>query len=180
MFKQIRSSHLELNEVYFWTSTIKGWYNLLQPHFYKQIIIDSLTYLVNRNKITVYAFVIMPNHIHLIWELNELNGKEMPHASFAKYTAHEFLKMTRAANGSKQYEVNDNERKHRFWQRDSLAICVDSKSVLEQKMDYIHLNPLQEKWNLAKYPEDYKWSSARYYEKGVDEFGLLTHYMERF
>lgn len=24
----------------------------------------------------------------------------------------------------------------------------------------MHHNPLQEKWNLAKYPEDYKWSSA--------------------
>jgi len=28
------------------------------------------------------------------------------------------------------------------------------------------------------YPEDYKYSSAKFYETGVDDFGLLTHYKE--
>jgi len=37
-------------------------------------------------------------------------------------------------------------------------------------------NPLQDKWKLVQYPEEYRYSSARFYEKGVDEFGLMTHY----
>ncbi len=179
IFKQTRSSQLELNEVYFWTSTIKDWHHLLKGDCFKQSIIDSLLYLVKRKKITVYAFVIMPNHIHLLWELNKLNGKESPHASFSKFTSHRFLQMLRADNLSHDYKVNGSDRKHRFWQRDPLAVLIDSKVKFEQKLDYIHLNPLQEKWNLAEYPEDYKWSSARFYEKRSDEFGLLTHYMDR-
>jgi hypothetical protein len=57
---------------------------------------------------------------------------------------------------------------------------MDSKKKFEQKLDYIHNNPLQEKWNLAKSPEEYKWSSASFYHTGIDPFGILTHYMERF
>jgi hypothetical protein len=45
-----------------------------------------------------------------------------------------------------------------------------------QKLDYIHNNPLQPKWTLAMHPEDYRYSSARYYQTGEDEFELISHY----
>jgi len=66
---------MELNKLYFYTATIIGWKHLLKPDKYKDVIIDSLKYLIKIKKIVVYGFVIMPNHIHLIWELLELNGK---------------------------------------------------------------------------------------------------------
>ncbi|MEJ7674941.1 MAG: hypothetical protein WKF59_20140 [Chitinophagaceae bacterium] len=44
------------------------------------------------NYVHIYAFVIMPNHIHIIWRQVNLNGKETPQGSFLKYTAHEFLR----------------------------------------------------------------------------------------
>ncbi|MBX9853783.1 MAG: hypothetical protein K2X86_18720 [Cytophagaceae bacterium] len=57
---------------------------------------------------------------------------------------------------------------------------MNSREKVEQKLDYIHLNPLGERWNLARHPEDYYWSSARFYETEHDDFGFLTHYMHRF
>lgn len=62
---------------------------------YKNVIIDSLQYLSDENKVDVFAFIIMPNHIHLIWRVNEPNGKESPQGSFLKCTAHTFQKMLR-------------------------------------------------------------------------------------
>jgi len=59
----------------------------------------------------------------------------------------------------------------------SPAVDLWSLPVMQQKIDYIHNNPLQDKWQLVQYPEDYKYSSARFYETGVDEFDLLTHHM---
>jgi putative transposase len=53
-----------------------------------------------------------------------------------------------------------------------------SPEVLEQKLNYIHLNPLQEKWNLVRRPEDYLYSSASFYELGKDNFNILTHYKD--
>ena len=78
------------------------------------------------------------------------------------------------------YQEQTKERNFRIWQRDPLAVLMDSRDKFEQKLDYIHLNPLQEKWSMVELPEDYKWSSARFYLTGQDEFGILTHYMDRF
>lgn len=86
-----RNSRMSIGEVYFWTSTIKDWKHLLNQDKYKTLIIDCLKELVDKQLIKVYAYVIMPNHIHLVWELLEKNGKEMPHASFNKKTAHEIF-----------------------------------------------------------------------------------------
>ncbi|MDR6563262.1 MULTISPECIES: hypothetical protein [unclassified Arcicella] len=48
----------------FFTATILSWKPLLKPDKYKQIIIDSLKFLVENHRVKVYGFVIMPNHIH--------------------------------------------------------------------------------------------------------------------
>ncbi len=52
----------------FYTATILEWKFLLSEEKYKSIIISSLQYLVKSNKIKLYGFVIMSNHIHLIWQ----------------------------------------------------------------------------------------------------------------
>ncbi|MBD3749971.1 MAG: transposase [Sphingobacteriales bacterium] len=171
-----------LDNVYFWTSTIKDWKTLLAADEYKIIIVDTLKELVSREKIIVYAFVIMPNHVHLVWEMKTLNGKEMPHASFNKFTAHQFQKLLRQNNPELllHFKVEETERKYRFWQRDALAVLMDSKEKVIQKIDYIHHNPLQEKWGLAKTPESYKWSSANFYETDLDKFNFLTNITEAF
>lgn len=60
---------------------------------YKNVIINSLTYLSDSGKIDVFGFVVMPNHTHLIWRINEMNGQETSHVSFLKNIAHKFKKM---------------------------------------------------------------------------------------
>ena len=87
---QTRKSNMEIEEVYFWTSTIVEWKRLFKNDTYKQVIVDCLKNLVERKCIAVYGFVIMPNHVHFIWEMLTKNGKEMPDTSFTKFTAHEF------------------------------------------------------------------------------------------
>ena len=180
--KPNRNSRMSIGEVYFWTSTIKDWKHLLNQDKYKTLIIDCLKELVDKQLIKVYAYVIMPNHIHLVWELLEKNGKEMPHTSFNKKTAHEILKDLKFNHQHVLpfFSVDEKEREYRIWQRDALAVEMDSKKKVEQKIDYIHGNPLHEKWNLAKRPEEYIWSSAKYYEQNEDVFGILTHYADRF
>jgi putative transposase len=170
-----RKSHTALNKIYFWTATIHNWLPLLETDNNKKIITDSLKYLSDKNFITVYAFVIMPNHIHLIWQQNELNGKETAKGSLLKYSAHLFLKQLQAEGQSLLYEVNAANKKHEIWQRDSLGIEIYSRAVAKQKLDYIHFNPVSGKWQLAKDDISYYYSSAKFYETGVDEFGFLKN-----
>jgi REP element-mobilizing transposase RayT len=135
----IRKSNVELDKLYFWTATINNWYKLLQEDALKEIIISSLKLLSVKKKIEVYAFVIMPNHLHFIWQLLEMNGKEKPHTSFLKFTAHSFKKHLQINNPQllKLYFVNAANKEYEFWQRDSLPFELLNKETTNQKLDYI-------------------------------------------
>ena len=57
---------MEDNPVQFFTATILEWKQLLKQDRYKDVIIDSLTFLVEEGRAVIYGFVIMPNNIHLL------------------------------------------------------------------------------------------------------------------
>ncbi len=177
-----RKSYIRKGEIYFWTATINKWQYLLMDDHYKNIILNSLTYLSEKGKIDVFAFVIMPNHLHLIWRINEDNGKETTQGSFLKYTAHEFRKrlLLKGKNRLSKYAVEAINKSHEFWQRDSLAIHLYTKNVAYQKLNYIHLNPLSKHWKLVKDPCEYKYSTANFYEKGVKNFEFVKDLRDEF
>lgn len=171
-----------IEKIYFFTATIKDWKPLLKEESFKKVIISSLSYLSDKDLIDIFGFVIMPNHIHLIFEMKKMNGKEFPHASFMKYTAHQFKKMLQAKPCNfdlHSFKVNWTSRNYQFWQRDSLPIELYTRKVIEQKLDYIHNNPLQAHWKLCKDIIDYKYSSASFYETDHTSFPFLKHYMDR-
>lgn len=182
LFTPKRKSAISLDEFYFFTATIHHWNRLLWDNAFKAIIIESLAYLSNRDKLDVFAFIIMPNHIHLIWRIKDLNGRETSHTSFLKYTAHAFKKLLIKKYPDKlaQYAVEAKNKQYEFWQRDSLAIRLYTPEVAYQKLNYIHLNPLAAHWQLAVNPADYFYSSASFYEKGIRNFSFLKDLRELF
>jgi len=182
LFEQKRKSYIQIGEIYFWTATINSWMKLLDKDQFKQVILDSLSHLSEKGKIDVFAFVIMPNHIHLIWRINELNGKEEAHISFLKFTAHQFKTMLLKEGGDslEAYKVNANNKEYEFWQRDSLAIPLFSRTVAFQKLNYLHNNPMAKHWQLAVTPADYLYSSAKYYEGGETSYTFLKDLREEF
>ena len=175
-----RNSYTELNSPYFWTITIKEWIHLLKPDDYKNIVIESLQWLCSKELIHVYGYVIMPNHLHLLWNQLKMNGKEFPKNSFEKFTSHAFKKKLQKENPEelKKFSVDASDRNYNFWQRDPLAISIFSREMALQKLNYMHYNPIQEHWKLCNAPEDYRYSSASFYEMQQDEFKIVTHYLE--
>jgi putative transposase len=182
LLSQKRKSEMEIGEPYFWTNTIYAWKHLLKEDSIKNIIVASLQYLSDKKLIEVYGFVIMPNHLHLIWQLNKMNGKEKPNGSFQKFTAHSIESKAKDLSGYdfESHKVDEYDRRYRIWERDPLATLLYSNEIAEQKLNYIHSNPIQEHWSLAARPEDYKYSSARFYETGKKDWPFLIHYKERF
>ena len=180
MITQQRKSNTTFDRIYFWTATIHYWYPLMQENRNKDIIINYLKILSAEEKITMYGFVIMPNHLHFIWQLNKLNGKETPKASFMKYTAHSFRRNLKEENKLDLYKVDAANKAHEIWQRDSLGIEIYSRDIARQKLDYIHGNPVSGRWLLAKDDISYHYSSARFYETGDDEFGFLNNLYKVF
>jgi hypothetical protein len=72
--------------------------------------------------------------------------------------------------------VNTRDRDYQFWEHRPLSIDLWTEKVFEQKLNYIHQNPIKEKWKLAVVEEDYYYSSAKFYLMLKDDFGFLTHY----
>ncbi|MEJ7778368.1 MAG: transposase [Daejeonella sp.] len=172
---------MDLINTYFYTATILQWIPLLQTDRMKNIIIQSLELLILKNKIRVYGFVIMPNHMHLVWRNLEMNGQEFPDESLLKFTAHQFKKeLSPNKYILNRFLVNKADRKYQFWQRNSLPIEIFSKEMLEQKLNYTHLNPLQAHWNLVEDPNLYGYSSCSFYEQDDMRFPWLVDYREDF
>lgn len=160
----------------FYTATIYKWQRLLADDKHKDIIIDSLKFLVAEKRIELNAFVIMSNHIHLIWQpMFGLSPSDIQ-ASFMKYTAQQLKRsLTKNNIGAlTMYKVNKYDREYQFWKREPLHIELISPVVFNQKLDYIHYNPVVA--GLCINPEDYYYSSARFYYDGTDKFRMLSHY----
>jgi putative transposase len=170
------------NYIQFFTATILWWKKLLKPDKYKQIIMESLRFLVDNQRVKIYGFVLMPNHVHLIWRINPDHVQQDVQRDFLKYTAQQikFDLQTHHPQVLAHFEVNLKDRQYQFWERNALSIDLYDRKVVEQKLVYIHNNPIQPKWNLVSDPAAYWYSSFRFYEYQKDDFGFLTHYMEDY
>jgi len=167
-----------MNYISFFTATILNWKELLVIDKYKDIIINSLRFLVVNRRIEIYAFVIMPNHIHLVWKLKGDNKKEDVQRDFLKYTAQKIIfdLKTHKPKLLQEFFVGKRDRKYQIWERNALTSRLPSEEIIVQKINYIHLNPIRGKWNLSEEITEYKYSSAKFYYGGVDNWGFLTHY----
>jgi len=162
----------------FFTATILEWKHLLEEDCMKDIIIESLRFLVKDVRVIVYGFVIMPNHIHLIWQIQDKHIKQNVQQSFLKFTAQKmmFRLIDTGDTTLENYKVKASDREYQFWERNPLSIDLWSRPVFMQKLAYMHNNPTQAHWKLCKFPEEYKYSSFRFYEFGENEFEFLSHY----
>ena len=137
-----------------------------------------MRFLVKDRRIKIFAFVIMENHIHLIWQMMPDNNAEAVQRDFLKYTAQRIRKDLQKNHAAvlTHFKVDAKDREYQFWERNALSVELRSHSVFIQKLEYIHWNPV--KAELCKLPEEYNYSSAMFYETGIDNWGFLTHYKD--
>lgn len=164
--------------MYFYTATINSWQNLLSNNDVKKIITDSLSWLSKENRAYIHGFVVMPNHIHLLWTIDNKYNVNQVENTLLKFTGHEFKKYLVAQNSELlgNYISTQNDRSYHFWERRARTIEIKSKDIAIQKLNYIHNNPIQEKWKIVSFPEEYQFSSAKYYLGLDNEFDFVVHF----
>ena len=159
-------------EIQFFTATILEWKHLLKPDQYKDTIVESLRFLSSAKRVVVFAFTIMPNHFHLIWQIKSPHKLADVQRDFLKFTAQQIMKDLEKHHLKvlEKFIVNTIDRKHQIWERNPLTIPIYSREILEQKLDYIHYNPVQEKWKLVADAVRYPYSTMSFYELGDKKF----------
>ena len=182
----IKLKHSCEYSTYFITFTCWNWINLFDITEGYDLVYKWFTYLREKKKGEVLAYVIMPNHIHAIlyfenekFDLNKIvgNGK--------RFIAYEFIKRLEAKNDYVLLETLSNavsarEKKkgqlHKCFEESFDAKAIFSDKFLQQKINYIHYNPVKGKWNLAEDYIEYEHSSASFYELGKVKLFRPLHY----
>lgn len=162
----------------FFTATCLNFQPLIKSDKRKDIVMDSLKFLVEDGRIWLYAFVLMPNHIHLLWNKQDNWIEKNIQQMFLKYTAQQ-IKFSLLKDNKEElskYKSKQKDRIYHFWERRPWKATMYNRKIADQKVDYIHNNPV--KAELCKLPEEYKYSSAQYYLLNEDEWGFITHYYE--
>jgi putative transposase len=161
----------------FFTATCLNWQPLLAEVRHKEIILESLNFLVKDKRIWLYGYVIMPNHVHILWRKQDQWLEKSIQQQFLKFTAQKikFNLLEHFPDQLENYRSTQADRAYHFWERRPYKAMMFNRAVCEQKLDYLHNNPV--KAALCILPEEYVYSSAKYYLCGI-ESDLITHYME--
>ena len=172
----IRYKHDDAYTTYFCTFTCFNWIHLFEITQSYDLVYDWFKVLKTKYNCDVVAYVIMPNHLHVIlyfreagFSLNKIisNGK--------RFIAYEIIKRIQK-KGAMQLlqklsdELTEREKrkgqKHKVFTDSFDAKPIYSEKFFLQKLNYIHNNPVKGKWNLAKDFSEYEHSSASFYEFG--------------
>jgi REP element-mobilizing transposase RayT len=156
---------------YFVTATLLGWKRLFEEPHYAQIILDSLGWHRQNGRWALYAYVVMPSHVHAV--VKPVSGYTISDVlrSFGSFTAHAILAELRAEARQdllgffSNRQLRDASKRFQVW-RPMEAANVVSPEFLVQKVEYIHDNPVAENWSLVGNRADYAYSSACFYDRG--------------
>jgi putative transposase len=134
--------HFEIDGgIYFITTRIKNEGRFLTEHE-AEIVVNTILDSSTRKEITLYAYVIMPNHVHLL----------------IKPTSYGISKAMQFIKGRSSRQMNEGN----FWQKGFFDFGILTEEKFREKFNYIHSNPV--KWGLVKEAENYKYSSAMAYK----------------
>jgi len=113
------------------------------------------------------GYVLMPDHFHILLQLPD-NDPEKFMLRLRGLSARKIIDRFKEAGLWKillKLKVY-LKRKHRFavWQPKPMIIEIYSRKFLEQKLNYIHMNPVRA--GLCKHPAEWRWSSYQAYQGG--------------
>lgn len=157
---------------YFMTFQVIGWVDVFTRQIYRDIIIDSFKYCQVNKGLELNAYVIMSNHVHVVMaskfgKLSDLVRDMKAHQ------ARQVLAAIQEGPESRrewmmnlfQYAAGGHQQNEKFqlWKHDNHPIFLDphEPDKLQQRLDYIHYNPVKAGW--VAEPHEYLYSSASNY-----------------
>lgn len=171
------------SKLHFISFATVNWIDVFTRPSYKDIVVDSLNYCISNKGLEVYAWCIMSNHVHLI--IGSPTGSQSDIIrDLKKHTAKTILKAIAESPQESRKEWmlwmferagkrNNNNTTYQFWQQHNQPIELNTNILMEQKLNYIHNNPVET--GFVREPQNYPHSSAIDYAggKGMVQITLL-------
>lgn len=164
--------------IFFITTCIHRKIRLLEIGNGMDIVIDNLKYYTEKYDVKILGYVLMPNHIHLLLHFGDSKLRSSFMRDFKKYSSVQFRNQLGFVEPGilEKFNFSKGKQKFKIWADSFDESFIDSRDKFEQKLEYIHNNPLQAHWNLVDSPEKYKFSSAMFYENGIEGVLPTAHY----
>jgi REP element-mobilizing transposase RayT len=165
------------DNAYFVTLTIVEWIDIFTRPAYRHIIVDSLNFCIANKGLQVYSWCLMSNHLHMIVRASDGINLSDILRDFKKFTSKKITNSIKEIPESRKdwllnlfWYAGKNDKKikdYKVWQEGNDAKEIYSNEFLDQKMEYIHNNPVRAE--IVTNQLDYLYSSARDYagEKGL-------------
>ena len=158
------------NFPYFVTCTIVDWLPIFHEKEYARIVLDSLEYIRANKGTAINAFVLMPSHLHaILWPENDISLSDILR-DFKRFTSkaisalavekshHQYLQQfMQARRENRAQDVSQ----YQVWQEGSHPEILYTEQFAQQKLDYVHKNPIRA--NLVEIAEDWPYTSAGAY-----------------
>ncbi|HEY4651715.1 MAG TPA: transposase [Pontibacter sp.] len=166
------------SKLYFVSFSVVYWIDVFIRDEYRQVLLDSLSHCMQHKGLEVYAYCIMTSHVHLI-----IGSQQEPLQNIMRdlksYTSSRLRKAIKdnPQESRKEWMLwlmeragkkNSNNNDFQFWQQHNHPIELNTNFLQQQKLEYIHQNPVDA--GFVSRPEDYTYSSAAAY---AGEPGLL-------
>ncbi|MCB0195658.1 MAG: transposase [Anaerolineae bacterium] len=172
-----RYKFIDPTQPHFMTCTVLHWIPVFTRQETVSTLLDSLQFLID-DGLTLYAYVILENHMHLVAQSPQLDRDI---ARFKSYTASsiiQYLEKKRVKIILDQLafykKAHKRDRTYQFWQEGVHPQWVQGRGVMQQKVDYIHQNPVERGY--VDKPEHWRYSSARNYAGRVGLIEVCTEW----
>ena len=153
---------------YFVSFAVVHWLDVFVREEYMDCIVKNLNYCVANKGMVIYGWCLLSSHIHLIFMSEQGKPAELLR-DFKSYTAKQLILLIKENPQESRKEwllnafekagiKNSNNTNNQFWQQNNHPIEIWSNKVFEQKLDYIHSNPVVS--GFVKNIFDWKYSSA--------------------
>lgn len=137
----------------FITCTFVQWTDVLTRQVYVSIIDNSLEYCIKEKGLRVHYYVYMTSHLHLIVTSVKNEIQEIVR-DFKRFTNKKLIEAIQDIGESRcewilakfKYEVNRTQRANQYkvWKDGFYPVILDTAKKLEQRINYIHANPVDE------------------------------------
>lgn len=157
--------------IYFVSFATVYWIDVFIRDRYFHLLIDSFKYCQDHFGMRIHAYCLMTSHVHLIFSASHNNPGDLL-KSFKTYTSKKLqeLMATDPQESRREWmlwmmekagEKNSNVKRRQFWQQHNQPVELWSNHVIDQKVAYVHENPVEA--GFVNEAEHWKYSSAMDY-----------------
>jgi REP-associated tyrosine transposase len=151
---------------HFLTCTVVGWLPIFTRTDTVNILLDSWRFLQAHNRLTLFGYVILENHLHLVASADDLSKEIGDFKGFTARKIIDLLESRKVETLLKQLryhkEAHKTQSDYQVWQEGSHPQLIETDDMMRQKLEYMHFNPV--KRGYVDKPRDWRLSSARNYE----------------